>query len=398
MRQIFFYLIALQISIASGINWSAPVLLFSSEDDSGITPKIAVHPTEQTATAAWIASGSGTIIYGAAFGSGSWGTPVAISTSANVQASLNLGVNGAGTYVMACDLLDDPELQLAAAYNAGGSWSPTAAINNFGAVDGLIPLNLATQADGTSIITWQGSDGGFYGISYSSGVAGDPYLISEQGFIVTDSITYNDRAIFATAEAVYATPITPSPTNTLLLPRMARPSSLCLDSASGKSVFAFQDQKSNFFLSALANEAAFTYAIIATPNTPIINAKVAVNPNDGHAVAIWQLNTGQIQAAYFDGFQWGNQTTLSTNGASPSIAFNPATNHATALWADLTSNAIFSALFQGYSWSAPVSLSAQGAVVSDPHIRINTQGNAFAVWARQLTSDSQAIIEAAIGQ
>ena len=115
--------------------------------------------------------------------------------------------------------------------------------------------------------------------------------------------------------------------------------------------------------------------------------QISVNASN-HAMAVWTRSNGSenvIQAAYFDGTTWSAPVTISTTGqnaATPQVSLN-STNRALAVWQrdnGLGDLIIQAAFFDGTNWGSPDSLSATGFDSSDPQVSINDSNIGFATW------------------
>jgi hypothetical protein len=132
------------------------------------------------------------------------------------------------------------------------------------------------------------------------------------------------------------------------------------------------------------------------------DARLAIDRN-GNALAIWQRFNGTesiVESAFRPlGGGWSGPVELSAApdiAERPQIAFDPSGN-AVAIWDRIdrpTSRFIETASRPlGGGWSEPSKLSAAGTEAVDPHIGVDSAGNALAIWQRVDRGDS--VIESA---
>jgi hypothetical protein len=368
MRQASLLLSIFFVSTTHAINWSSPTCLFSSDSIDGKNPKVAIHPTEAIANASWVAEDTSAQIYATSFDHGTWELAQVFSDLSLIQDAVNLGLTSLDTYAFLGELMPEVDLE----------------------EDVLLPIHVGLQSDLTPFIAWQNEDAKLYLTNFVEGKSTNPTMIFEG---IINACFSGTEAILGTSSAVYAEDLLTS-TNALLYPRAISELSLAIDSDQTQKAFLFQDQKSNFLLSGIHLDGKYSYSLIGSLGASIANAKVSINGTTGHPTAIWQLNTGQIQTASFNGIRWSAINTLSQNGSFPSIAYDPATNEIIAVWVNLITNTIQMSQCENSSWTVPVSISSEGIFLSNPEIKINSQGNAVVIWSRKETASSKAMIEA----
>ncbi|MDE3046796.1 MAG: hypothetical protein KGI83_00425 [Verrucomicrobiota bacterium] len=393
----------LHITLLQAITWNGPVQLFSGTNLNSISTKTAVSPNENAGEAAWIVchEDGGTDVYTASYTSGVWSPAAALASSMHTRNSLSLVVDAMGTYSLVCEVLDQTNRRIEAAYNSMGTWSTLAKLPAPTTLTGCFSLHVAIATPSTTVVSWINPNSAFEGIEYASGTNGTPYAISASDLSVLSTQTATNQAIFVTAQDTYASALNAntSPVNTLLLHRSSIPASLCLATQNDNSLFVFQDTQSNFLLSVMNQAAHLSYFLIAEPTLPVSQAQVALNSSSSNqAAAIWQLSNGAIYVTTFNGQSWAKPATLlSTNGSNPNILMDPTSGNPIAIWADLsaggTSNVIRCAELSSGMWAVST-ISATGLTFSDVHASINSAGNAAIIWCRQPTADADNVVEA----
>ena len=390
------------LTAAAPLSWADPETLYSSAGSSGTHPRLAVDAFQSKATVAWLANGDGSTVYSADYNSGSWNSPEVISFSMEPQSSLRLRNNAQGTQVAVWNVQSGENVFLTSSVNEGSGWSSPSTVQDLGTIDVATTLHLTTADEGAFLLSWQDLDDSFYGIAYLLGNFTSPFSINANELSILQSALSRGQAIFVTSDGLFHATITPS--NTLeyrtSFPRTIIPASLFLDVIEdfSRSVFIFQDEKTKFLISAIVDDKTPVYTTISIPHEEIESACVSLSPIDKLPAAVWQLRSGKIRAARFDGHRWGNHITLSDHGSEPVIEYNPKTNQPVVVWADSTaggtSNTIKAAEFIRTAWTTPVSISAGGNAVSEPQIKINKLGEAFVTWRRIPTSGADSLIEA----
>jgi len=110
----------------------------------------------------------------------------------------------------------------------------------------------------------------------------------------------------------------------------------------------------------------------------------------GNAVVLWSRAQGsnnlvQASTLSFGSDTWTTPATLANFGISPMIAVT-ANGNAVATWSNLSTSTIQAAFYIGGSWSSATTLSAVNA--GDPHVAVDSVGNAIVVWFRGLGAHS----------
>jgi hypothetical protein len=131
-----------------------------------------------------------------------------------------------------------------------------------------------------------------------------------------------------------------------------------------------------------------TAELIETKSTGSAESPQIAMDDDGHAIAVWELNesTRNIWGNYFDGSDWGTATLIETddtgNARSPQISMNGA-GYAIVVWSqnDGFRYNIWANYFDGTNWSIPEIIDSNniGSAYS-PQIAMNHAGDAAAVW------------------
>lgn len=406
MVRILVFLASLPIYLLGDLIWTPPQTLFSVSGADGLNPQIVISPSSQRAAAVWLGEGSESTFYGAIFDGESWGGPSALS-SAISQNSPRLTLDESGTFVAAWSEYNGSDWQIRSSFNPGSDWSSAESLQTL-AGSGASPfLSAASSPSGGSVISWQDSDERVHGISWAGGVFSTPYFLSAEGLAVTGSETGFLQTVFATSDKVYITsfdllhpPTDPVSSVAFLRPIVPASLSFVVNPSKSNSLLTVQDAGTNFLVGGFYSGGKWKYTAMGILETPIQNIKADyeapfINPM---ATAIWEASDGSIQAVYLIGnYRWAGPTTLSSNGKSPSIALNPATGHAIAVWADFqaggNNNTIQVSEFNLSSWSTPVSISSGGNLFSSTEIVINGDGDAWIIWSRQPTSSENAVIE-----
>jgi hypothetical protein len=389
-----FLLLAL-VSCAHAIDWSSPQTLYSSGSLNGQLPQIAIDATAGTIQAVWLTDGA-TTIYGSSYNEEEWSSPVEISASSG-QEALQILSDGQGHYLATWDIDTGPTYVATSAMNVGGVWMSPQSLMELPVTDTLFRLFISSSKRGIRMLSWQIS--GYTGIMNQLGKWYSPYPITEINLSeVVEALTYDATAI-EEITSLYSTTINPlSPfESSLTYPIFVVPvqGSFSTDSNETINVIVFQDMDSLCLISSFCQNEEWFYFPIVSPIQSISSIDVAIHPHLQRASVAWQLSSGEIHAAIFDGKRWVHQTTLSSSGASPVVAIDPNTFYTIVAWADSTSgNKIQQAQFDLTSWSSPQTISASGYAVSNPQIALNANGQGSIIWTRKATSSSKFIVEA----
>lgn len=420
MKFLFSFLISASFFIFNeAVAWTDPVTVYSSMGNDLQTPHLSLHPSNSTAVAVWTKnSGSDYTIQAAGFNGTSWSSPTDLGTSSETpryQACLNQSGNALVVWQEF-----NEALYLASVLYDGTNWSNSEIVANLGGSYYNPFFNADYSPTGTGVVDWKTSDGRLSARTYLSSTWGTPYYLSEVGLSLVDTVAFplavssSDwlySVIFAT-DGVYTNVCSPtSPPSTpddvkvspyissSVEPKMASVAS------QDRVAFAYQDANNiiagvNFRPGLDASSWYFTVVKKDIVKDPAVKIDIALNPSNGRLAAIWQLTSGAIEASIYDGVRWTPYATLSTNGTSPSIAFNSTNNHAFAVWADLVAggsdNTIMSSEWDRSSWSSSTSISAASSELDSPVIKTNSNGAALVLWQRLVSGDT--IIEACFSE
>lgn len=138
-----------------------------------------------------------------------------------------------------------------------------------------------------------------------------------------------------------------------------------------------------------------TPVLISDPDYNALNGNLAMDEK-GNAIAIWQSEQTNIQAACLVGNTWSAPQIISNtdySAAFPQISMNDS-GQAVAVWEKIiktNQTIIESATFSNGIWSAPTSLTSADLQSSDPAVGIDASGNAVAVWQVFLNEGMNAI-------
>lgn len=407
----FFVLTMLPLCcLTANMHWSSVSTLSNPAIYDSHLPQILAHPSQQSAKAIWVALGEDTYsLFTTDFSANNWDAATLLASSSHFLYSPRLSVDGSGHYVAIWDESNGSVLSIQAAQNSGSGWSAPQLIHTVSVGDDQLHLNLSTNEEGVAVISWQDSDARLHGLTYENEELSAPYFLSQEGLAVETSILAPNLTLFTTDTGVDATPFDPinpptDPISQNLYPIPVKNPLLQLGFASDgvQSISIFQDRKSLFLISAiLKNGSNWSHSIVDMPYASVLDVQAAISPTSNKGAAIWQLSSGTLKAAVFDGREWGDEVTLSSNGSAPSIAFNPLNDHVIAVWGDLAEggveNSVKLAEFDNTNWSSPTSISATGTSFGETQIHINAPGYGFIVWTRIPTPGDHAIVEAVTG-
>lgn len=402
---LFFLLFLNPLSSAPSLSWNAPTTLYSSSDFDGIMPRLSLDYSVNKATVAWIADGDSSIVYSASY-QWNWGVSKIISNSMTPKSALKLVQNPSHSLFAIWNAQVGSDVYLQSSINTGSGWRTPQTVQNLGEIEIETALNLSATDNGAFLLSWQDLDDNFVGVAYLLGSFTSPFFISADELYVLQGEVSRGQVVFATTDGLYQAIVLPATPSTALerkasFPRTIVASSLHLDVTPNFSniAFVFQDGQTKFLIAAIEDERKPFYTTIAIPQEPVVFSRVSISPIDKLPAVVWQLSSGKIQAARFDGHRWVNHVTLSELGSDPAIAFNPVTNHPIVIWADLEAggneNTIKVAEFNRSHWTTPLSISLGGESVSDPQIGVTKQGQAFAIWKRTPTEGDKSVIEVA---
>jgi hypothetical protein len=363
---------------ASSGTWQAPVDL-SEPGQNALFPQIAVDP-QGTAIAVWQRFDGANFIVQAAVrpaSTGVWQAPVDLSVAGQSASSPQVAVDPQGNAVAAWSRFNGTNsiIQAAARPAATGVWQAPSDVSVAGK-DAVSP-QVAIDSRGNAVAAWTRFNGTNNIIQSavrpaSSGVWQSPVDLSAAGQDATAAATAVD--VRGNAVAVW---YRSNGTNTII-------QAATLPASSGV-------WESPVDLSATGQNA--------------FSPQVALD-QQGNAVAVWSRSNGAngiIQAAVRTlGGAWQTPVDLSVGGqsaAEPQVAFDPE-GDAVAIWTRSTEKgvslyAIQSAVRPASSgaWQAPVDLSVAGQNAFSPHVSLDAQGNAAAVWER--SNGSNYIVQAA---
>ncbi len=284
-----------------------------------------------------------------------WGPSVTLSSPAEIAFNPDLAVNESGGAQVVWQSYAYPNIRGASKEPHGG-WDPEVTISA-GEADEITP-SVGIDADGDSIAVWgayerpslraiETADGlvqGGWGsparlFSSEEGGVGDPHVAVNPG---GDAV-----AVWAHAE----------------------------EHGSGQTVMIESARR-------LAG-GEWSPAVAVASSEPELGYLSVVVDAGGQAIAIWEGSEGVETASWPAVGGWTSPVVLSTGGGTePQVAVNP-TGEAVAIWRDFVGNSFeidTASKPAAGGWTTAARLSTSGGYESQPHIAVDSAGNAVAVW------------------
>lgn len=295
-----------------------------------------------------------------------WGPPVTLSSPAEIAFNPDLAVNESGDAKVVWQSYANPNVR-GAAKGAHGGWDPAVTIST-GEADEFIP-SIGIDAHGDSTAVWGAYEGlSFRAIETADGLVqggwGSPVRLftSEEGGIGGPQVAVNADG---DAVAVWAHAEESGSGQTMVIESARRP-------AGGE----------------------WSPAVAIASSEPELGYLSIVLDAGGQATAIWEGDEGVETASWPTVGGWTSPVVLSTGGGTePRVAVNPA-GEAVAIWRDFvgTSFEIDTASKPAAGgWTAAARLSTSGGYESQPHVAVDSAGNAVAVWGAPVATREEEV-------
>jgi hypothetical protein len=354
----------------SGV-WQAPVDL-SAVGGNAVGPQVAVDP-QGNAVAVWIRfSGTHEVVQSAVrpAANGVWQAPVDVSVTGADAASPQVAVDPQGNAVAVWTRFNGPNFIVQGAVRPAGSgvWQTPVDLSAVGG-NALSP-QVAVDPHGNAVAVWSRSNG-------------------------ANEIVQG--AVRPAASGLWQTPVDLSAVGgNALSPQVA------VDPQGNAVAIWERSNGTNFIVQGAVRPAADGLwqapVDLSAAGQDGRAARVALDPQ-GNAVAVWHRSNGAntiVQGAVrpaADGL-WQTPVDLSAAGGDaqePGVSLDPQGN-AVAVWRryngtnDIVQGAVRAAA--SGAWQAPVDLSPAGLSAFGPEVALDPQGNAVAVWYRNIGANT----------
>ncbi len=338
-----------------------------------------------------------------------WSNPVTLSTS-NAAAN-EVSVNASGDAVSVWQRTDGSTFRIEGSFLPFvGSWTMPSTLSVVGQ-NAFVP-QVAIDPSDHSVAVWIRFDGSNYVVQSSTSAFGgawsSPINVSASGSnadmpqVAVDP-SGNAVAIwtkiiggFAVVQGAtlgFGNSSWSSPVNLSALGQNAQDTSIGVDAAGNAVALWARFDGSNYIVQSatLPFGGSWTSPVdISAPGQDAITCHVAVDPS-GNAISVWARFSGVnsiVQSATLPfGGSWTSPVDLSAAGGDaqdPHLAVDPNGN-AVAVWSrNNGSNTIVQATYLpfGGSWGVPVDLSATGQNAFQAYVALDAAGNATATWSR----------------
>ncbi|HET8956181.1 MAG TPA: hypothetical protein VFN18_11040 [Solirubrobacterales bacterium] len=289
-----------------------------------------------------------------------WGPPVTLSSPAETAYNPDLAVNENGRAEAVWETYSYPNIRGASKEPHGG-WDPEVTISA-GEADEFTP-SVGIDAHGDSIAVW----GAFEGLTFRAIETADGLVqggwgssaglfSSEEGGIGQPRLAVNDGG---DAVAVWAHAENHGLGQTVVIESARRP-------AGG----------------------SWSPAVAIASSEPELGYLGVVLDAGGQATAIWEGSEGVETASWPAVGGWTSPVVLSTgSGTQPQVAVNSA-GEAVAIWRDFVGNSFVidtASKPAAGGWTTAARLSTSGGYESQPHVAVDSAGNAVAVWGAPIS-------------
>jgi hypothetical protein len=393
--------------------WLSPVDL-SAAGQSADLPQGAVD-SQGDAVALWRRSnGTNTIVQGAIRpAGGSWQTPDDLSTAGEDASQPHVAVDPLGDAVAVWERYNGSNWIIQGAVRpAGGAWQAADDLSATGQNALGVP-EVAVDSQGDAVAVWQRYNGSNWIIQGAVRPAGGTWEAPVDLSATGQNALVPQVAVDAQGDAVAVWQRFNSTTN--IIQGAVRPAGgswqtaidlsatggnalnpqVAVDSQ-GDAVAVWQRSNgANYIVQRAARPAGGAWQAptdLSAAGRDALFPQVTAD-SGGDAVAVWERSNGTneiVQGAVKPATgAWQSPVDLSATGQNsqnPDVALDPQSN-AVAVWERIngTANVVEGAVRQaGDSWQAPVGLSAAfaGASAISPHVAVDSQGDALALWNR----------------
>ncbi len=388
-------------------SWSVPTTVYSSSGVNAISPKLALHASNQSAILSWVDYSSGIYTTRAgSFNGVSWSVGPSFTSSTAVPTT-QVGIDSSGKGLAIWDNINGVLLSIRSSRFDGANWSEPVLVTATDSAYSCFP-QLAVNSLGNAVCIWQdqlarillardfnatsNSWGNQYGLKVSSvNLSAVPSLVGLNTSNVANVIMFAQQGVYgASYQALTSKPSATFSSLENFATNVAP--QISVNPNDGAILWVAQSSSGGNLKSGRKLEGGtWSLAQIVNMTSFVVSSlSIALDRVTDGAVAAWQTTGGSIQVSLYNGDSWTAPQELSTNGASPTVAVNGQNNHAVVAWVDLTaggtSNTIKVSEY-GSSWSSPSSISATSSTLQSPCIAINDNGFALVVWSRLVGSN-----------
>jgi hypothetical protein len=361
-------------AVASTGTWSTPTNV-SALGAGGFGQQVASNDSGHVVVT-WYSFDATTMVSSSQDGGLTWSTPASLSAPGGDAYGQRVSLNAAGQAVVVWQRLDGSYniIQSSSSNDSGLTWSSPVDISQAGTSSSY--AELALDASGNAVVVWQHSAGSNSVIqSAESSNAGGSWSIPENVSLSGGDAYGADVALDESGHAV------------AVWHRYNGANNIVQASSSSDTGSSWS---SPVDLSSVGGSATF--------------AQVGLN-SSGKAVVVWKRSNGSndiVQASFSanSGATWnpaGDLSDAGANAASPRLALDSNSN-AVAVWNRSDgSNEIVQAAKSvdgGATWTIPMNLSEPGEDASAPQVSLIAAGGAIAIWQRALGSD--VVIQASV--
>ncbi len=399
--------------------WSAPSTVYSSSGISATSPIIAIRPSSSSVVLGWLnVVGSTYTVAVNSYNGSSWGTAATLDAT-TTQPTLQIGTDSSGKGLLVWNYFDGSNLSLRSSRFNGSSWASAATVASLGSTSYTPYHQVAMNLSGNAVCTWRDNSGALNAADFSASSAswinsysfGSPIVaaLAVPALVALDSSNMATIVIFSslgvdigTYLAIVPTPLPYfGPSLPIVITATSEPQ-IAVNPNDGSIAWMGQYANNKNMIGAYILGGQKSWIPISISNKYSLNfnsMSLAISRYDDRLAFAWATYDGLIQASLFNGTSWSDPYTLSTNGATPSIAINPTNKHVVVAWADSTaggSSNTVKVCEYGTSWGGAVSISAGSSTVASPSLAINDSGAAMIVWSRLVGSDK--VLEMATSQ
>jgi fibronectin type III domain protein len=407
--------------------WQTAEVIDNADDDAS-GPRVAFDDSGN-AVAVWFAYDSTTGNPGVWSGrftpADGWGTPEAFDNGTSEAIEPNIAVDPAGNAVAVWAIFNPTGSTWevwANRYTAGGAWGSPERISDSSTVElsnifyGPVPVGI--DDNGNAIAVWVRYDhfGGTYQVVSNRYVAGtgwegptSPVLADDTGaaFNIDLSVAPDGNAVvvwvrddlvgsFEVISTVYAVGAEWGEPEIIQTASGTAGEVKIAGDASGNAVAAWAQQVDSNYEIAANRYAAGTgwdsTEVVSTDSNPTFYLDIASDP-DGNAILIWSRevlpgSNDMVSLRYTEGTGWGTTVDTVESGISSEMVYIAADPYGNALATyhrddgSGIKDAIAARYVSDTGWETPEVIDSASGTAAPPHIAIDSDGNAIAVWAQ----------------